>query len=117
MMPKKKPQSEFTQRVYRAVRLIPEQKLSTYGQIAHLIGSPRSAQQVGWTLHWSDDDIPAFRVVNRFGGLAGGYTNGGRDLHRADLEEHGYKVREDDTVDLKEYLWQPSVDEEKEINS
>src|SRR5579871_4197443 len=108
-MAKQKPQpSKFTLAVYRAVRAIPDGKVSTYGQIARLVGSPRAAQQVGWTLHWGPKDLPAYRVVNRFGGLAGGYTDGGRGLHRADLENHGYEVRADDTVDLERYLWQPT---------
>lgn len=111
-MAQKQPPSEFAQAVYRAVRAIPDGRVSTYGQIARLVGSPRAAQQVGWVLHWGPKDLPAFKVVNRFGGLAGGYTDGGRDLHRADLEAHGYHVAPDDTVDLNRYLWEPSEAEQ-----
>jgi methylated-DNA-protein-cysteine methyltransferase-like protein len=111
-MAQKQPPSKFASGVYRVVRAIPDGKVSTYGQIARILGSPRAAQQVGWVLHWSPKDLPAYKVVNRFGGLAGGYTEGGRDLHRADLEAHGYLVSEDYTVDLNKYLWQPNEEDE-----
>jgi methylated-DNA-protein-cysteine methyltransferase-like protein len=108
----KQPPSEFALAVYRVVEAIPAGRVSTYGQIARLIGSPRAAQQVGWVLHWSPKGLPAYKVVNRFGGLAGGYTDGGRDLHRADLESHGYEVSADYTVDLSKYLWEPTETEQ-----
>ncbi len=103
---------EFESAVYKLVRLIPKGKVMTYGQIAALLGYPRAAQYVGWVLHWSDfEDIPYQRVVNRFGGLAAGYTRGGREAHRFDLETlEGIKVREDMTVDLEKYIWYPSQD-------
>ena len=100
---------EFESAVYELVRLIPKGKVMIYGQVAALLGYPRAAQYVGWVLHWSDfDDIPYQRVVNRFGGLAAGYTRGGREAHRFDLEAlEGIKVRDDMTVDLEKYLWHP----------
>jgi methylated-DNA-protein-cysteine methyltransferase-like protein len=111
-MAPKQPPSEFALAVYRAVQAIPPGRVSTYGQIARLISSPRAAQQVGWILHWGPKELPAYKVVNRFGGLAGGYTEGGRELHRADLEAHGYVVRPDYTVDLTQYLWEPTEKEQ-----
>ncbi|MHA6403659.1 MGMT family protein, partial [Escherichia coli] len=41
----------FSQRVYAVVCQIPRGKVATYGQIARLIGSPRSARYVGYALH------------------------------------------------------------------
>ena len=80
----------------------------TYGQIAAILGHPRAAQYVGWCLHWSDfNKVPYQRVLNRFGGLASGYTRGGREAHKIDLLEEGIEVRKDGTVDLKKYLWWP----------
>ena len=80
----------------------------TYGQVALLCGVPRAAQAVGWTLHTSPADVPCQRVVNRHGGLASGYTDGGRPLQRAELEAEGVVVRVDDTVELERYQWWPS---------
>jgi len=102
------PQSEFTQAVYQLVKLIPYGRVMTYGQVATLLGHPRAAQQVGWVLHWADyDQVPYQRVVNRFGSLADGYTRGGREAHRVDLELEGIQVRDDMTINLDQYLWHP----------
>lgn len=90
------------------VRAIPYGRVMTYGQVAACLGYPRAAQYVGWVLHWSDfNDVPYQRVVNRFGGLASGYTRGGFMAHKIDLEEEDIEVRDDFTIDLEKYLWQP----------
>ncbi len=107
------PTSEFSNKVYEIVNMIPQGKVMTYGQIATLLGLPRAAQAVGWALHWvdgSDDKAipPCQRVVNRFGGLAAGYGWGGQAAHRADLEADGVTVRADMTVDLEHYQWWPT---------
>ena len=39
--------SEFFDRVYTVVRLIPEGKVTTYGHIARFLGAGRSARVVG----------------------------------------------------------------------
>ncbi|HRY59823.1 MAG TPA: MGMT family protein [Patescibacteria group bacterium] len=98
----------FAKNVYKIVNQIPRGRVMTYGQIAAIIGQPRCAQYVGWALHWADQKkVPYQRVLNRFGGLAAGYPDGGRDRHRFNLIEEGIKVRKDGTVDLKRYLWWP----------
>jgi len=99
---------QFSQAVYALVKAIPKDKVMTYGQVAALLGYPRAAQYVGWVLHWSNfDEIPYQRVVNRFGGLAAGYTRGGREAHKADLLAEGIQVRDDYTINLDKYLWHP----------
>ena len=98
----------FAKNVYQLVNEIPVGRIMTYGQIAAILGLPRCAQYVGWALHWADQEkVPYQRVLNRFGGLAGGYPDGGRDRHRFDLKKEGIKVRKDGTVDIKKYLWWP----------
>ena len=98
--------------------------MEVYGQIAGLLGHPRAAQMVGWIMHWaplqralpggSDHrQIPYQRVVSRFGGLASGYTRGGREAHKKDLEAEGIKVREDYTIDLEKYLHKLEIKFEK----
>jgi len=100
--------AKFTEAVHKIVRAIPSGRVMTYGQIAALLGYPRAAQYVGWVMHWSDfEKIPYQRVVNRFGGLASGYTRGGQLAHKFDLELEGVEVRDDFTIDLEKYLWQP----------
>ena len=100
--------SQFSQEVYDLVRQIPKGRVMTYGQIASLCGNPRSAIIVGQVAHWGPLDLPWQRVVNKNGGLAAGYTTGGREAHRRDLEAEGIKVDpETDRVDVDALLWWP----------
>src|SRR5438105_3704663 len=99
--------NQFSQDVYGLVAQIPPGRVMTYGQIAALCGSPRSARIVGQVAHWGPLELPWQRVVNKRGGLASGYTTGGREVHRRDLEAEGVKVREDYTVDVDQLIWWP----------
>jgi methylated-DNA-protein-cysteine methyltransferase related protein len=93
-------------RVYAILRCVPRGRVVTYGQLALLAGFPRAARQIGWIAHAGSPPLPWQRVVNRFGGLATGYT-GGRRGHKRDLEDDGVRVRADFTVDLARYQWWP----------
>ncbi len=98
----------FKERVYEIVAQIPRGRVMTYGQIAALAGSPRAARQVGQVAHWGPMDLPWQRVVNKTGGLAGGYTTGGRESHRHDLEADGVAVGNDYRVDVDALIWWPN---------
>jgi methylated-DNA-protein-cysteine methyltransferase-like protein len=100
--------SEFQEQVYKIVARIPRGRVMTYGQIAALCGSPRASRQVGQVAHWGPPDLPWQRVVNKTGGLAGGYTTGGREAHRHDLENDGIKIGDDYKVDVDALIWWPS---------
>ena len=92
----------FFENVYEAVQLIPRGKVATYGQIARMIGAPRSSRAVGYALHANPRPgvIPCHRVVNREGRLP--------EIQAQLLESEGVEVGEDFIVDLEKYLWQPS---------
>ena len=100
----------FFENVYEAVQLIPRGKVATYGQIARMIGAPRSSRAVGYALHANPRPgiIPCHRVVNREGRLAPAFAFGGPEIQARRLESVGVEVGEDFTVDLGKYLWQPS---------
>ncbi|HUC20439.1 MAG TPA: MGMT family protein [Candidatus Polarisedimenticolaceae bacterium] len=93
--------------VYDLVAQIPKGRVMTYGQIAALCGSPRSARIVGQVAHWGPQDLPWQRVVNKSGGLAGGYTSGGREAHKRDLEADGVVVDSNYQVDVGALIWWP----------
>ena len=99
--------SNFYNKVYNVVRRIPKGKVSTYGQIAAMCGSPKAARIVGGALHNNPEPIkiPCHRVVNRFGGLAPEFAFGGRQVQRELLESEGVEVSDDFTVNLSIYLW------------
>ena len=99
--------SNFKELIYRYVESIPKGKVMTYGQLAALAGSPRAARIVGSVAHWGPEDLPWHRVVNRFGGLAGAYTWGGREGQAKMLREEGVLVSLEYTVDIKNLMWFP----------
>lgn len=96
----------FREKVYEIVAQIPVGRVMTYGQIAALAGSPRAARQVGQVAHWGPTDLPWQRVVNKSGGLARGFTNGGREGQRIALASEGVDVVEYQ-VNIEELLWWP----------
>ncbi|MEG1529091.1 MAG: MGMT family protein [Clostridia bacterium] len=95
--------------VYKVVKKIPSGSVATYGQIAVLCGSPKASRAVGYALHFnpSPNEIPCFRVVNRFGNLAHAFAFGGIEAQKEKLLADGIYVDENFNVDLKKYLWKP----------
>ena len=91
---------------------IPRGKVSTYGQIARLIGSPRSARYVGWALRGNAQPVktPCHRVVFKDGRLAQGYAFGGKGVQRELLEKEGVVFSDDGLVDMGSCLWEPEKD-------
>lgn len=93
--------------VYEVVRKIPSGKVTTYGQIAHLLGNPHLSRVVGYALHANPQPgvIPCHRVVNRFGNVCEGFAFGGGDVQRKMLEKEGIVFEADGAIDLKKYMW------------
>ena len=97
----------FFDRVYEMVEQIPCGMVATYGQIAGLIGAPRSARYVGYALHSNPrpGEIPCHRVVFADGSLARGFAFGGPGVQRELLEAEGVTFLDDGRVDLKACRW------------
>lgn len=108
-MKKSSDNTGFFADVYEVVKLIPRGKVATYGQIAKMIGRPRSARIVGYALHANPEPgiIPCHRVVNRFGALSGAFAFGGAIEQARLLEDENVDVSADCFVDLNKYGWQP----------
>jgi methylated-DNA-protein-cysteine methyltransferase related protein len=104
--------SDFVERVYEVVRLIPEGRVTTYGRIAQFVGARRSARMVGYALHNFPDDVSenAHRVVNRIGELTGGWSWGHPAIMRGLLEDEGITLVDEYQVDLERHLWDPNVE-------
>ena len=66
-------------KVYEAVKLIPEGSVATYGQIAEAIGNKRLSRVVGYALHVNPEPgvIPCHRVVKRDGEVSSAFAFGG----------------------------------------
>ena len=95
------------EKIYEIVKKIPYGKVATYGQIAVMAGNPRWARVVGYALHANPDpeNIPCFRVVNRFGGLSEAFAFGGVNKQAELLRAEGVEVSEDNIVNLEKFLW------------
>jgi methylated-DNA-protein-cysteine methyltransferase-like protein len=97
----------FHGRVATAVRLVPPGRVTTYGDVAGVLGSPRVARQVGWALAAlpAGTDVPWHRVVN-----ARGQISHRGDLLRAEqqrrlLEAEGVAFDHGGRLDLKGHRW------------
>lgn len=101
-------QETFADQVYQFVAKIPRGRVATYGQIAFLLGMPRSARRVGYALSHTPSflSLPCHRVVNRLGNTVPGWQE-----QRSLLEDEGVSFRENGTVDLPRSLWLPDADE------
>jgi methylated-DNA-protein-cysteine methyltransferase-like protein len=94
------------ERIYDVVRKIPYGKVATYGQVAALAGSKRWSRVVGYALHVNPDpeNIPCYRVVNRFGEVSKAFAFGGENRQIELLEAEGIEVVEG-RVDLEIFQW------------
>jgi methylated-DNA-protein-cysteine methyltransferase-like protein len=99
---------EFAERVYRIVSEIPKGKVATYGQVAAKAGAAWAAWEVGQIAHHGPNGLPWQRVVNKQGGLAAGWPDGGKEAHAALLRAEGIDVSDDYIVNISSLLWNPS---------
>lgn len=95
------------EKIYEVVKKIPKGKVATYGQIATLAGNRHLSQIVGYALHVNPDpdNIPCYRVVNRFGEVSKAFAFGGENIQIKLLKNDGITLSDDNKVDLKKYLW------------
>lgn len=93
-------------KIYEIVKQIPFGQVATYGQIASLVGNKKYARVVGYALHQNPnpDEIPCFRVVNRFGQVSKAFAFGGENQQIGLLEQEGIQIV-DGRVDLEMYGW------------
>jgi methylated-DNA-protein-cysteine methyltransferase-like protein len=93
-------------RIYDIVRQIPYGRVTTYGQIARILGTHINARIVGFAMNGChDDSVPCHRVVNRFGGLADAFLPLGKESHRMLLELEGVEFTPEGNVDLDRFMW------------
>src|SRR5215213_2478025 len=79
--------SDFRARVLAIVRRIPAGRVTTYGDVAMLAGSPGAARAVGTVMrNCRDPRVPCHRVIAAGGGIGGygAFLHIKRDLLRAE---------------------------------
>jgi methylated-DNA-protein-cysteine methyltransferase-like protein len=99
--------TDFFNKVYAITKLIPYGKVTTYGHIAEACGIKSAARTVGWALNGCGRDIPAHRVVNRFGALTGKHHFGDPELMEELLRSEGVELDQNGWVKLEKHLWIP----------
>lgn len=104
-------ETNFFERVYQIARQIPYGKVTSYGAIAKVLGTARSARMVGWAMNAAHnlEDVPAHRVVNRNGLLTGKHHFDGTNLMQQLLENEGVKVVDNQIQDFEKVFWQPEI--------
>ena len=93
------------EKIYAIVRRIPYGHVTSYGQIARMLGNPRMSRVVGYAMHSAPDALPCHRVVNRFGGLSDAFSPAGKETHRLLLEMEGVCFTADGCVDMSRFFW------------
>ena len=108
----KQEETNFFERVYTIARQIPYGKVTSYGAIAKVLGTAKSARMVGWAMNASHnmDDVPAHRVVNRNGLLTGKMHFDGTNLMQQLLENEGIIVVDNQIVDFDKCFWAPEME-------
>lgn len=103
------PMTPFQQQVYALVCAIPRGRVLSYGDVAALVGRPRSARAVGGALSVMPDDleIPWWRVISGSGRISTSPIHHTAQIQRALLENEGVAFDASGRVDWDRYLWEP----------
>lgn len=92
----------FYNQVYEIVGKIPYGKVVSYGQIAWMLGRPRSARAVGQAMRRCPSELPWHRVVRSDGAIAQSVH---ADLRKAMLKAEGVPFLSEDRVDAGQCRW------------
>ncbi len=91
-------------RIYEVVQQVPPGVVSTYGDIATIVGGGIDAWTVGQALNQvskgGDEQVPWQRIVNAHGGIS---TSG--PLQRKLLQDEGIVFDERVKIDLRRFRW------------
>lgn len=108
--------SPFKQKVINLIRLIPEGKVASYGQIALYAGLPRAAREVGGILKETKEDLPWWRVVNNAGRISiEGNWDADKTLQKKLLSAEGVAIGDDFTFDIEKYRWRMQESEVRKL--
>lgn len=98
------PAENFRQQIYSLMRQLPDDKVTTYGDLAAFCGQPNAARIVGGIAHTGPIDLPWHRLVNSKGGLASGFP-GGREVQEQLLAGDNIECSNFYVIDFEERRW------------
>lgn len=91
-------------RVYDIVRQVPRGKVTTYGDVAQLVGQGCDARVVGYAMAVCPDDVPWQRVINAQGKISP-RSGDGPAKQQMRLEAEGIEFDARGKIDLKRFRW------------
>ena len=101
------PTVSLRDRVYDLMAQLPDDKVTTYGDLAAMAGHPYAARRVGEIAHGGLVELPWHRLVNAMGRLAIGFP-GGQEVQKQLLEQDGILCDENwRVIDFEERRWRP----------
>lgn len=90
--------------MYRAVRLVPKGRVTTYSSVAKFLGNPRGSRAVGWAMRACPyPNVPCHRVVRSDGIVSGGEASEAKQRIKK-LKSEGIHVR-NKRVDISKYYY------------
>lgn len=100
--------SPYTERVIAVIRSVPEGTVMTYGQVARLAGSARSARQVVRILHSlsAKHQLPWHRIINAKGEIRNS-DDESVELQHFLLRAEGVLPGPDGRISLEQYQYRP----------
>jgi methylated-DNA-protein-cysteine methyltransferase related protein len=98
-------EKSFYTKVYALVKKVPHGKVTTYGAIAEKLGTKLSARMVGWAMSSAPNNVPAHRVLNRFGALTGKHHFAHPNLMKQLLLDEGIAFNADETVKMEHHFF------------
>jgi len=101
-------EANLHERIYAVVRQIPAGKVSTYGQVAAIVGRGCTARVVGYAmaaLQVEDAETPWQRVINAKGEISQ-REGPGAVIQKVLLEKEGVRFDEQGQVDFDEAGWE-----------
>ena len=93
------------ERIYEAVKLVPEGSVATYGQVAEAVGNRRLSRVVGYALHVNPEPgvIPCHRSVMRDGSVSPAFAFGGANRQVELLRAEGVGFLDESHVDMARF--------------
>jgi methylated-DNA-protein-cysteine methyltransferase-like protein len=101
------PSKQKRARIYSVVALIPEGRVTTYGEIAVMAGIPGQARQVGYALAALTDahELPWHRVINAKGEVSQRVHGADNRRQQALLENEGIEFDASGRTSLARFGW------------
>ena len=90
-------------------RQVPRGKVTTYGDVAQLVGQGCDARLVGYAMANCPDDVPWQRVINSQGKIS--LQGDAAEKQRMRLEAEGIEFDARGKIDLKHFRWAGPNDE------